>query len=125
MNRRMTTKQRQGRTISATLELERRNFLILIVAGGLALAAAMGLADMAGYGRLVDAVQDIVPTYFAVVVFQAGLLAGWTIATVYVSGLGVAFYLRFKSGRWKTLRVIEHVPRPPAPAVPGPGGPEV
>ncbi len=62
----MTTKHRQGRTISAALELERRNFLILIVAGGLALAAAMGLADMAGYGRLVDAVQDIVPTYFAV-----------------------------------------------------------
>ncbi len=52
--------------MSAALDFERRNFLILLVAGALALAAAMGLADMAGYGRLVDAVQDIVPTWFAV-----------------------------------------------------------
>ena len=52
--------------MSAALEFERRNFLILVVAGSLALAAAMGLADAAGYGRLVDAVQDIVPTWFAV-----------------------------------------------------------
>ena len=36
------------------------------VAGALALAAAMGLADMAGYRALVDAVQDVVPTWFAV-----------------------------------------------------------
>ncbi len=40
--------------------------MILLVAGGLALAAAMGLADMAGYSRLVDSVQDVVPTWFAV-----------------------------------------------------------
>jgi uncharacterized membrane protein YbhN (UPF0104 family) len=52
--------------VSAALDLERRNFLILVIAGSLALAAAMGLADAAGYGRLVDAVQDIVPTWFAV-----------------------------------------------------------
>jgi uncharacterized membrane protein YbhN (UPF0104 family) len=52
--------------VSAALELERRNFLILVIAGSLALAAAMGLADAAGYGRLMDAVQDIVPTWFAV-----------------------------------------------------------
>src|SRR6266436_235545 len=61
----MTTRQRQ-RAISSALDLERRNFLILVVAGALALAAAMGLADMAGYRRLLDAVQDIVPTWFAV-----------------------------------------------------------
>jgi uncharacterized membrane protein YbhN (UPF0104 family) len=62
----MTIRQRQQRVITATLELERRNFLILVVAGGFALAAAMGLADAAGYGRLVDAVRDVVPTWFAV-----------------------------------------------------------
>ena len=54
------------KAIAAALDLERRNFLILLVAGALALAAAMGLADMAGYSRLVDAVQDVVPTWFAV-----------------------------------------------------------
>jgi uncharacterized membrane protein YbhN (UPF0104 family) len=61
----MTIRQRQ-RAISVVLDLERRNALILLVAGALALAAAMGLADMAGYGRLVDAVQDVVPTWFSV-----------------------------------------------------------
>ena len=63
----MTAKQRQQpKVIAAALDLARRNFLILLVAGALALAAAMGLADMAGYNRLVDAVQDVVPTWFAV-----------------------------------------------------------
>jgi uncharacterized membrane protein YbhN (UPF0104 family) len=61
----MRTRQRQ-RAIGAALELERRNFLILLIAGAFALAAAMGLADMAGYARLVDAVQDVVPTWFSV-----------------------------------------------------------
>src|SRR2546421_11940579 len=59
------TQQKRQRTFSIALELERHNFLILVVAGALALAAAMGLADMAGYKRLVDAVQDVVPTWFA------------------------------------------------------------
>jgi len=62
----MSPRQKQSRAISVALELDRRNFLILLIAGALALAAAMGLADMAGYSRLVDAVQDVVPTWFAV-----------------------------------------------------------
>src|SRR3954452_6050751 len=62
----MTSQRRGHQARSALLQLERHNFLILLVAGALALAAAMGLADMAGYSRLVDAVQDIVPTWFAV-----------------------------------------------------------
>ena len=60
----MPTRPRHTRT--ALLELERHNFLILLIAGALALAAAMGLADMAGYRALYDAVQDVVPTWFAV-----------------------------------------------------------
>ncbi len=62
----MATRHRHPRAVSVAIELERRNFLILLVAGALALTAAMGLADMAGYSRLVDAVQDVVPTWFAV-----------------------------------------------------------
>jgi uncharacterized membrane protein YbhN (UPF0104 family) len=62
----MTTRQRHSRTVSLSVDLERRNFLILLVAGVLALAAAMGLADMAGYKALFDAVQDVVPIWFAV-----------------------------------------------------------
>ncbi|HKP18890.1 MAG TPA: lysylphosphatidylglycerol synthase transmembrane domain-containing protein [Gaiellaceae bacterium] len=62
----MTDRERQPRAISAAFDLEGRNFLILVIAGALALAAAMGLADMAGYTHLVEAVQDVVPTWFAV-----------------------------------------------------------
>jgi MATE family multidrug resistance protein len=49
----------------------------------------------------------ILPTYLAIEGFGGGILAGWTIATVYVSLLGVAFYLRFRAGQWKGMRVIE------------------
>jgi MATE family multidrug resistance protein len=49
----------------------------------------------------------IIPSYVAVEVFGLGILAGWTIATGYVSLLGVAFFLRFRNGKWKTMRVIE------------------
>lgn len=52
----------------------------------------------------------VVPTYLAVERFGAGILTGWVIATVYVSLLGVAFYLRFRAGRWKRIRVIEQSP---------------
>ena len=44
----MTTRTKHQKVIAAALDLERRNFLILLVAGALAHAAAMGLADMAG-----------------------------------------------------------------------------
>lgn len=55
----------------------------------------------------------ILPTYVALEVLGAGILTGWVIATVYVSVLGLAFYLRFSGGAWKSMRVIEPVgPRP-------------
>jgi len=66
----------------------------------------------------------IIPSYVAVEVFGAGILAGWTIATVYVSVLGVAFYLRFRSGMWKTMRVIEHPDLQPPAAPPQPLAPQ-
>lgn len=49
----------------------------------------------------------ILPTYLAIEILGAGILTGWAIATTYVSALGVAFYLRFKTGAWKRMRVIE------------------
>jgi uncharacterized membrane protein YbhN (UPF0104 family) len=60
---------RQGRPAKAApvaFDLDHRTVLVLLAAAALALAAATGLADMAGYSRLVDAVQDIVPGWFAV-----------------------------------------------------------
>ncbi len=49
----------------------------------------------------------IVPTWLAVDVFKAGIYACWVIASAYVILLSFAFFLRFRSGRWKAMRVIE------------------
>ena len=51
----------------------------------------------------------VIPTYLAVIVFDSGLMVAWGIATAYVIIIGIAFYLRFLNGKWKTMRVIEPV----------------
>ena len=61
----------------------------------------------------------ILPTYLAIERFGGGILTGWTIATVYVSLLGVAFYLRFRAGQWKGMRVIERHDGPNSPPMAG------
>jgi len=57
----------------------------------------------------------ILPTYVAIEQFGAGILTGWIFATAYVSCLGVAFYLRFRTGHWRGMRVIEQASRHPSP----------
>ncbi len=47
--------------------------------------------------------------------FKAGLMPAWIWLTLYVMLLGAGFLWRFKRGRWKTIRVIEHE-IPPLPA---------
>jgi MATE family multidrug resistance protein len=43
----------------------------------------------------------------------SGLMVAWVFATIYVTSLGVTFYLRFLGGKWKAMRVIErHEPIP-------------
>ena len=49
----------------------------------------------------------ILPTYLAVEVFGYGLMVSWVLATVYFALLGLAFYIRFRGGKWKEMRVIE------------------
>lgn len=51
----------------------------------------------------------VVPTYIALVLFRAGIYAGWTIASIYVSMLGFIFLFRFLRGKWKSMRVIESI----------------
>ena len=58
----------------------------------------------------------ITPVYLAVEVFGAGLYTAWTLATLYICALGVAFMLRYRQGKWKDMRVIE-VPAPLPEAV--------
>jgi MATE family multidrug resistance protein len=52
----------------------------------------------------------ILPVYLAVEILGAGIYTAWTLATVYISALGVAFMLRYRQGKWKGMRVIEAQP---------------
>ncbi len=49
----------------------------------------------------------VIPLYIALVILQAGIYVGWTIATTYVIMLGLGFWIRFLGGKWKGMRVIE------------------
>jgi MATE family multidrug resistance protein len=48
----------------------------------------------------------VVPTFLALVVFQAGIYTAWIFVTAYVIVLGFAFLLRFLQGNWKSMKVI-------------------
>lgn len=52
----------------------------------------------------------VLPVYAAVDVFGAGLYPAWTIFTIYVGLLAVALDRRYRSGKWRTMRVIETSP---------------
>lgn len=56
---------------------------------------------------LLSIVVLIVPTALIVLVLHWGMLAAWTVATCYVCLLGIVFYLRFRAGAWKHMRVID------------------
>jgi MATE family, multidrug efflux pump len=56
----------------------------------------------------------VIPT-FVVVRSGGSIYAAWGFATAYIMAMAVCFYLRFRTGKWKTMRVIE---------APGTGGPD-
>jgi MATE family multidrug resistance protein len=49
----------------------------------------------------------IVPVYLAIEIFSAGLYTAWALATAYICALGVVFMIRYRQGKWKSMRVIE------------------
>lgn len=49
----------------------------------------------------------IIPNWIIVVVVHGSIYAAWIAATIYICTLGVVFFLRFRGGRWKRMRVIE------------------
>lgn len=51
----------------------------------------------------------VLPTFLLV---NAGgkLTWAWAFATAYILAMAICFFLRFRSGRWKSMRVIEPVP---------------
>lgn len=58
----------------------------------------------------------VIPSYVGLVLLGGSIYVGWTIFTAFIVALGSAFLLRFLSGKWKSMRVIEEAPSPPAMA---------
>ena len=50
---------------------------------------------------------QIAPTYLAVVVFGWGLYVAWAFMSAFIAVMALGFYLRFRGGKWKAMRVIE------------------
>src|SRR5262249_33674671 len=61
----------------------------------------------------------VLPTYLVV---RAGGSVNWAwwFATAHVFAMAACFYLRFRSGKWKTMRVIEQVPSEDGVSAPQP-----
>ncbi len=63
----------------------------------------------------------VLPTYLSVVTYGMGLYVAWIFVTLYLVLGGLIFMLRFRGGRWKSMRVIESSEtaraRPIGPAV--------
>ena len=49
----------------------------------------------------------VIPSFVAIVILHRGVYTAWIIATGYIILCGFAFFVRFLSGKWKTMRVIE------------------
>jgi hypothetical protein len=47
------------------------------------------------------------PCYLVIFVFQGDVFAMWTVFTSYAAMMSGVFFLRFRGGRWRSLRVIE------------------
>ena len=65
----------------------------------------------------VSSVTLIIPSYIALVLLHRGVYTGWTIASAYISILGVIFLFRFLGGKWKSMRVIEEVATSASPLI--------
>jgi len=52
----------------------------------------------------------IIPSYIVIVIMKRGLYTAWLIASIYIILLGFSYLTRFLTGRWKSMKVIEHIP---------------
>lgn len=49
----------------------------------------------------------IIPTYIVIEIMEMGLEVAWSLAVAYILSLGIVFQLRYRTGKWRTMRVIE------------------
>lgn len=56
----------------------------------------------------------LIPAYSACVLLDGGVLVAWSFASLDFFIIGVAMLSRYRSGRWRTLRVIEPIVTEPA-----------
>ena len=68
----------------------------------------------AGDTRFVVIVQAVLslglvvaPMGLIVFILHWGIFSAWSTATLYITTLGIVFFLRFRSGVWKRMRIIE------------------
>lgn len=52
----------------------------------------------------------VLPSWIGLTWFGVGLFGLWGFICAYVIVMGLVFFLRFRTGRWKTMRVIEDQP---------------
>lgn len=65
-------------------------------------------------GLCMSMILLVIPSYVAVVVMGRGVYTAWAIASIYISLLGLSYLTRFLTGKWKSMKVIEHIPVLPA-----------
>ena len=58
----------------------------------------------------------VVPTYVTIEVLDMGLKAAWSLGVAYIISLGIAFLLRYQTGKWRAMRVIDQAAKEPAPS---------
>jgi len=60
----------------------------------------------------------VLPTW-AALRFGWGLYWSWSFASAYIVALAITFWIRFRMGKWKTMRVIEAAATAPSPSKDG------
>ena len=69
---------------------------------------------------VISVVTTVVPVWIAIEFCGAGLYTAWVFLTLWVITMGVTFYVRYRGGRWESMRVIEAVPAPQVAVQEGP-----
>ena len=62
----------------------------------------------------------VVPVWIAIEFCGAGLYTAWVFLDLWVITMGVTFIVRYRGGRWESMRVIETVPAPQVTLQEGP-----